>query len=378
MRILHLITRMDGGGSAVSTLVSAIWQLEQGHEVCLGFGPVEASGMSGTERVQLEGRMNKFRGLGGKVVVLPSLERQPGVRDFRAYGEIRRLVSEGFDVVHTHTSKAGALGRLAAWKRAKVVVHTPHGHIFHGYFGKGMTALFTGIERRLASRAHALVALTRAEKADHLRVRIGRPDQWRVIPSGVDVEGIKKRVAAWRESHPDSKMWDAVSVGRLVPVKGMDRLIRAWQKVCAQRPEAGLVIVGDGAERENLEDLCRKLGIEKNIRFAGWSDPVPYLAASRRFVLLSHNEGMGRAVVEAMAAGLPCVVSAVCGLQELVTEACGAVVDADDADAVAAVLLHEQSSNTGQTCRKRAMDYSVEVMGECLQGLYEELLSHAV
>jgi len=321
--------------------------------------------------------LDEFRSAGGEVCLIPSLRRQPSIHDIRAFFQMKRLVNRGFDVVHTHTSKAGILGRLAAWGHADAVVHTPHGHIFHGYFGKVKTAIFIYLERRMAHRTHALVALTRAERDDHLRLRIGRPEQWRVIPSGVNVSEIQQNVMAWQEEHTDARQWDAVSVGRLAPVKGMERLIRAWTRVCGVKPEAHLAIVGDGEEREKLENMCRTLNMENNIHFEGWRDPVPYLAASRCFALLSHNEGMGRVVVEAMASGLPCVVSNVCGLKELVTKDCGAVVNADDANAVADVLLRDWPVSVQLACRERAGAYSVEVMVQALQSLYVELLQSA-
>jgi len=166
-------------------------------------------------------------------------------------------------------------------------------------------------------------------------------------------------------------------VGRLAPIKGMERLIQAWARVCETKPEARLAIVGDGEERDRLEQMSRTLGIENNICFEGWRDPVPYLAASRCFALLSHNEGMGRVVVEAMASGLPCVVSNVCGLKELVIKDCGAVMDANDVNAVAVALLRDWPASVRTACKERARAYSVEVMVQALQGLYDGLLKGA-
>ncbi len=373
MRILHLITRMDGGGSAVNTILCAIGQQQAGHQVTLAFGPSEESKMSSIERGQLEGRMLSFAEAGGEAVVIASMKRSPGLHDISAYREIKQLVARGFDIVHTHTSKAGALGRLAAKGGQAAVVHTPHGHIFHGYFAWLMTAAFITIERRLAANCDALVALTAAERDDHLALGIGRASQWRVIPSGVDVAGLAEQVDAWRSANGDERSWDAVSVGRLAPIKGMDRLICAWAEVKQKCPDARLAIVGDGEERVRLEDMCREMGLSSNVHFAGWSDPVPYLAEARVFALLSHNEGMGRAVVEAFAAGLPCVVADVCGLRELVTQDCGVVLDADDAPTVAAALLTHWGESVPAACRQRAQSYSLQKMLDDLLLLYGAL-----
>lgn len=373
MRILHLITRMDRGGSAVNTLICATEQARAGHQVVLACGPSHESDMSPAEQAAVDEGMRNFEQLGGKVVILPSLLRGIGLHDWRALGQIRRLLWQGFDVVHTHTSKAGALGRIAA-KGMQGVVHTPHGHIFHGYFGALKTALFRWLEYWLARHSDALIALTEAERHDHLQLHIGRPEQWHVIPSGVDVEGIRLRVAAMKQQ--DLPTWDVVSVGRLVPIKGMERLLKAWAEVIKIRPEAKLALVGDGEDRDALQALCRKLGIDACVHFAGWADPLPYLASARCFTLLSYNEGMGRAVVEAMAAGLPCVVSNVCGLQELVDDTVGQVVNADVPQEVATALLKEFPDDVSERLAKRADQYSVKAMIDGLQGVYAHVTSH--
>lgn len=374
MRILHVITRMDGGGSAVNTLISATAQARAGHDVTLAFGPSLESDMSAIERRKVNEGLHAFRDAGGRVEIIPSLLRRPGLHDWRAWRRLRGLLRQGFDIVHTHTSKAGALGRLAADIDSARLVHTPHGHIFHGYFGRLKSLVFLQVERYLAHRTHALIALTKAEMRDHLQLGVGRPEQWHVIPSGVDIDAIATGVRALRRQNPQ-RQWTAVSVGRLVPVKGMDRLLAAWAGVCRRRPDARLAIIGDGPERQRLEALRKDWGLERQVHFAGWRDPIPYLAASRCFVLLSRNEGMGRAVVEAMAAGLPCVVADVCGLTELVTPAVGVRVDADDANAVAAALLEGVHDAMGEAAAERARDFGVEAMVDALERLYARLLA---
>jgi len=369
MKILHLITRMDRGGSAVNTLLSSIEQSRAGHQVTLAYGCSVESDMSPQEQASVDVDIEALKALGGEVVILPSLLRNMGTHDWRAYWEIKILLRQGFDIIHTHTSKAGALGRLAAPR--KLLVHTPHGHIFHGYFGSLKTAVFIAIERILAYRTKGLVALTRAERDDHLALSIGKPEQWSVIPSGVDVRHIGCRVDQLRSQQ--GLQWDAVSVGRLVPIKGMERLIKAWAIVCQQKPEARLALVGDGEERKALQALSCELGIEQQVYFAGWQDPLPFLASARCFSLLSHNEGMGRAVVEAFAAGLPCVVSDVCGLRELVDESVGCVVDAEDSENVAEALLQIWPQAIRETARIRAEAYSVESMMEGLERLYHDV-----
>jgi len=367
MKILHLITRMDRGGSAINTLLSGIEQCRAGHQVTLAYGPSFESDMSLAEQSKVDESIAVFKELGGNIVILSAMLRNMGKHDWQAYKQIKALLLQGFDIVHTHTSKAGALGRLAAKNEA--IVHTPHGHIFHGYFGILKSKVFMMIERYLARRTNALIALTNAERDDHLSLFIGTPEQWHVIPSGVDILHIEQQI---QQLHREIK-WDAISVGRLVPIKGMERLIAAWAKVCVSKPNAKLALVGDGDERYALELLAKKLEITENIHFAGWTDPLPYFASARCFSLLSYNEGMGRAVVEAFAAGLPCVVSDVCGLRELVNTDVGCVVDAEQPEKVAKALLREWNDKTRKAARARAQLYSVETMIHGLEKVYQDV-----
>ncbi|HID35831.1 MAG TPA: glycosyltransferase family 1 protein [Ghiorsea sp.] len=372
MKILHLITRMDGGGSAVNTLLTSTEQARAGHDVTLVSGVSQESDMSDLEQSKVDAGITAFEALGGKVVVLENLKREVGLHDKRAVKDIRALGLDDFDIVHTHTSKAGALGRYAAANSSAKVVHTPHGHIFHGYFGKLKTEIFLKVEQHLAKKTDVLIALTNAERDDHLQLGVGRPEQWVVVPSGVDVEAI----AEWMWEHPVSgahKTWDVVSVGRLVPIKGMERLIQAWEIVVRQHPQAKLALVGDGEDKRSLEKLASRLNIIPNVEFVGWVDPLPELAKAKTFALMSHNEGMGRAVVEAMAAGLPCVVSDVCGLRELVDGSVGKVVDAEDAQAVAQALLTDWPRDIARNTRARADNYSVAAMMQGLDEVYQSL-----
>jgi len=371
MKILHLITRMDRGGSAVNTLLSGIEQCRAGHQVTLAYGPSFESDMSLEEQAKVDEDIGVFKALGGNIVIISAMLRDMGKHDWQAYLEIKDLLQKDFDIVHTHTSKAGALGRLAA--KHETLVHTPHGHIFHGYFGTLKTKLFIIIERFLAHKSNALIALTKAERNDHLALSIGTPEQWRVIPSGVDIHHIEQHIQQLQNTLHNEITWDAVSVGRLVPIKGMERLLAAWAKVCKSKPHAQLALVGDGQERHVLELLARKLGIVDNVHFAGWADPLPYLASARCFALLSYNEGMGRAVVEAFAAGLPCIVSDVCGLRELVDHRVGCVVDAEDPEEVAAALLKQWGNTTRTAARERAKSYAVETMIHGLENVYENI-----
>ena len=371
MRVAHLITRLDRGGSAVNTLLSAIHQAECGHEVWLVAGREEP--MPEAEARLLARDLARFREAGGRLLRVPSLVRAPGLRDAAALAALVRVLgSLRPDLVHTHTSKAGALGRIAARMLGTPVVHTPHGHVFGGYFPRPVERAFLLAERALAPLAARLVALTDTERREQLALGIGRKEQWVVIPSGVDTEAIAARVAAARAEGARPE-YLAVCVARLERVKGVDRLVRAWPHVLGRDPGARLALVGDGPERPALEALARTLGVAEAVYFAGFDDPARWLARARVFVLLSRNEGQGRALVEAMAAGLPAVVGGAPALAEVAGDA-GRVVDADDPAAVADAIVRPWPGDAAARARARAARYGLDAMFTALDRLHAEVL----
>ncbi len=354
MKILHVITRMVHGGAQLNTLMCAAEQARQGHEVTLATGPETGSEGSLLDRVSV------------RMVVLPHLRRDLGLADLRGFWELYRLMGEGFDLVHTHTSKAGFLGRWAAFlRRVPLVVHTPHGHVFQGYFGRSAERLFIWLERLTALITHRLVMLTSGELNDHLAERIAPRSKFVVIPSGVDVESFacSGRVRGQRLG----------SVLRLVEVKGVFDLIEAFGQVCRRFPGCELHLAGDGPCRAELQ---RRIGSLPVVLHGHVDDVAGFLRTLDLFVLPSHNEGMGRAVVEAMASGLPIVATRVSGLPDLVQEGeNGCLVPVRRPDLLAACLekvLSDPSGmdRMGQASRSRAHAFSSRVMYERLERLY--------
>jgi glycosyltransferase involved in cell wall biosynthesis len=184
-KILHVITRLTLGGSTQNTIDTVVALGRKGYEVTL------AAGVQGGEIDVVE----EARDRGCRIVMVPTLVRNvKPLRDFTALWSLFRLIRrERFQIVHTHTSKAGFVGRLAAWvARAPVIVHTPHGHVFFGYFGRSETRLFLWLERLAARLTDRLVMLTEGELEDHRAQRVGRLEQYVVIPSGVNLEKIRR------------------------------------------------------------------------------------------------------------------------------------------------------------------------------------------
>lgn len=401
IRVLHVITRMVKGGAQENTLATVLGVGGAGWESSLATGP--ALGPEGSLEPEC-------MAAGVRLLRVPELVREVSpAQDFTA---LRRLTAlfrkERPQVVHTHTSKAGILGRVAA-RRAKVpvVVHTPHGHVFHSYEGGLKTRLFVHAERACAGMADRLVALTENERREHLELGVGAPEDWVTVHSGVDFapfEAARGTGAGVRAELAIPQ--DAVvigTVGRLVPIKGQSVLIDAFARLAAQYSGLHLLLVGDGELHGELVSQARTCGLRVadrcsgtlrehgpgvgeargTVHFAGLRRDVPrYMAAMDVFTLPSLNEGMGRVLLEAMAMELPCVASRVSGIPDVVDDGVtGTLVPVRDPAALAAavgalVAAPERARMLGRAGRRKAVpDWGARRMVEKLEGLYCELLS---
>ncbi|MFO0707251.1 MAG: glycosyltransferase [Nitrospira sp.] len=341
--IVHIITRLDRGGSAQNTMLTVL-----GHDRT-EFEPVVVAGDPGRWDAQggmaaTEEHRRRLEEKGIRLVLLPSLVRPISLwNDLRALwalvGLLRALRPA---IVHTHTSKAGVLGRLAAWiARVPTVVHTPHGHVFYGHFGPWKSRVFLTIERMLAPLTTTLIALTGSERADHLERGVGVPERFTVIPSGIDVTRFHRarvdgrRIPEWFGCPDDALVIG--SIGWLTDIKGHRVLIDALGLLHREFPRAHVVVVGSGDQYDALRTQAERLGLRERVHLVGHREQVEAcLAGMDCFVLPSLNEGMGRALIEAMAAGLPVVASRVGGIPAIVEhDVNGLLVEAGDSRALA-------------------------------------------
>ena len=345
-KVMHVITRLDHGGSARNTMLTVL-----GHEY-ERFQPIVVAGTSGRWDAQggavaTELNRQRLEAAGVSCCLIDSLTREVNpIKDLLALRALMRLLGrERPALVHTHTSKAGALGRLAAWLSGiPAVVHTPHGHVFYGHFGALASHGFLLVERLLARVTTRLIALTEAERDEHLARRVGPWGRFAVIPSGIDVErfravmGVTGSRPQGLEIPPDAIV--VGSVGWLTPIKGHRFLVEAVARLVPTNPRLHLLIVGSGELQEELNAAARRLGIGHALTLAGPRDDVPdCLACMDIFVLPSLNEGMGRALVEAMAAGRPVVATQVGGVPALIQhQRTGLLVPPADAAALADAL----------------------------------------
>ena len=395
IKLLHIITRFDKGGSAENTFLTVRDLDKDRYDVVLVTGsspPANSPVPSGNpETDAIKANLSALKNGNIPVIAIPQLVREPNFFSDAAafFSLIRILRHERPGIVHTHTSKAGFLGRWAAWLcRIPIIVHTPHGHVFWGYFGRLKTRLFVLLERWTARITTRLVMLTEREKADHMRFRIAPAEKFTVIHSGVDLSRFRPnpaRAGATRTAlEIPVKAMVLATVGRLTAVKGQETLIRATAKCLRQGEKLYLLILGEGELRSNLEALSAELGIAEAVRFLGWRpDVASVINACDIFCLPSLNEGMGKVIVEAMAMGKTVIASDVGGIPDLVVPGeNGILVPPGDSNALAEAILNlcdhpEMRVRMGEEGREKALGYGVESMLHKIDGLYAGLLAES-
>ena len=381
-KIAHIITRLDRGGSTDNTLLTVLGLNPTRYRVTL------VTGMT-TFPSPLVRRLKERPDI--TVRFLPSLLRaiRP-LTDLRALWALYRLCRhERFDLVHTHTSKAGILGRWGAWLAGcRRLVHTSHGSVFTGYYGPVLSRLFVYAERLTAHITDTIITLTPRGVEEHVAWRIAPKEKFRVIPSGVELEGFGSLPAeegpAVRATLGLPQNGPVVgSVGRLDRVKGYDQLVEASAMVLRDRPEAWFVVAGDGQERRALEAQARRLGVAERWLFLGWQEHLePLYHAFDLSVLPSRNEGMGRAAVEALACGRPVVATAVGGLPSVVEDGVtGLLVPPEDPQALASAILQLLEDETarrrmGEAGPQRVRErFSSQAMLDGINQVYRDLLN---
>ena len=387
IKVIHVITRMDRGGSAQNTLLTCLGLTER-YELVLVHGLSSESKMTDWEKQSVRRGIEEAKDHGVRVVPLPSLVRRINLlQDLRAFFSLWRLiVQERPLIVHTHTSKPGIIGRWAA-KMASVpiIVHTPHGHVFYGHFGPLASRFFLVIERFTASNTDRMVALTEGERNDYIVFSVCNPDRIVTIHSGVEIE----RYMAAKVNTEDKKKSLGLNprglvvgtVGWLLPVKGPMYLLKAMARIWQSHPEITLVFVGKGDLEDDLRTEAFRMGVSEKVAFLGWRDDIPEIMQILDiFVLPSLNEGMGRVLVEAMAAGKPVVASKVGGVPDLVSQGeNGLLVQAADANGLAggieSLLANpKKRKEMGTKGKKMAIKYGSDSMVQKIDQLYLELL----
>lgn len=267
--------------------------------------------------------------------IIESFQRSVNpLKDRVAVKEIREIIRKFKPhIVHTHASKAGAVGRLAASKEhVPIIVHTFHGHVFHSYFGKFKTFIYRFAERKLAKKTDAIIAISEIQKTELVsKYKISKADKFRVIPLGFDLRRFKENKEQKRTEFrskygiEENELVIGI-VGRLVPIKNHDLFIDAV-KIASQTTEQKVkaVIIGDGERREELELMAKKAEEESNGKlkfvFTSWIKNVDQALPGLDLLLLtSFNEGTPVSLIEAQAAGVPLISSDVGGVRDVINQ----------------------------------------------------------
>jgi len=385
IKVIHIITRLDKGGSAENTFITVRDLDKARYDVVLIKGTSPPGNLGDLETEAAQANMTAAREHQVRLICLRHL-----VRDLKPFSDVIAFFSllniirrEKPHIVHTHTSKAGILGRWAAWFcRVPIIVHTPHGHIFWGYFNPWQTRLFILLERWTARITTAIVTLTPQEKEDHLHFGIAPEKKFKIIHSGVDIERYIRPVVDIKEIRKSLNLPDGSFVvgtlGRLTPIKGHIHLLKAAENILPGRPDTFFVFVGEGELHDDLHKFAAKAGIAENVRFPGWrADVESVLSVFDVFVFPSLNEGMGKAIVEAMAIGKPVIASDVGGIPALVVQGeNGILVPPADSKALAEAIMAlyanpEKRAELGERGREKALAYSSEAMLNKISRLYE-------
>lgn len=402
LRILHISTRLILGGSQENTVLSCEGQARLGHEVHLAFGPIY-----GPEGSMLE-RVERFRTDDARRITtheVPSLVRELSpVRDWRCLRELKRLVVRlQPDVVHTHSSKAGILGRAAAWSARRraaperrgrpAVVHTIHGPPFHKYLSHARNTLYIAAERLAAKRCHVIVSVADAMTTQYRAAGIGTPEQYVTVRSGMEADTFlhappgqtRDAVRAKLGLAPDDFVIGTVA--RLAELKGHDDLLDAVGQTLRDDPRWKLLWVGDGWMTDRLVARVDQMGLGRKVVRTGLVPPDQVASHIRAMDVLCHpsyREGLPRTVPQALLCGVPVVASDADGTAEAVEHArTGLLVPVGDtaklADALRWMADHpEQRRRMAEEGRASCrVLFSAETMVDQLERVYADALARA-
>ena len=342
IRVVHVIARMNVGGPAV-LIANTIRELNgpNGNGSEIDRSDFEISLVTGTcgpdeqdylLTQALDVEAIRIDGLGRSV--------RPWADATSVASLVRVLRRLQPDIVHTHTAKAGVLGRMAARRvhPRPAIVHTYHGHLLHGYFSAPKTTVVVAIERRLATISDRLLAVGPQVRDDLLAAGIGRADQYEVIAPGLVDPDLPDRAWARAELGLPAQGPVFSMMGRLTGIKRPDRFAAAVAQVAAQRPDAVFAVAGSGDRAEELAEAVRANSLP--IRMLGWrSDVTTVLAASDAMVLTSDNEGTPLSLIQAGMAGLPVVATDVGSVRDVVQgDVTGILVAPTDAAVAEGIL----------------------------------------
>ncbi len=378
-KILRIITRLNIGGPAIQAITLA--NSMPNH--LLVYGSLDTD----------EGDMLNFLKLkNDNYIYLPELQRPIKlIADIKAFIKIIKIIIKFQpDIIHTHTAKAGLVGRSAAIfariiinKKYKII-HTYHGHVFSGYFGNVKTKLFIYLEKLLSLFSHSIITISNQLQSELVHTyKITNKKKCHIIPLGFNLERFlnadKNAIRKEFNIKPSTKI--CINVGRLVPIKNQKFLIEAFAKLLKKQPDTCLLIVGDGTLKHQLKQQVNSLNITQKIIFCGWRQDMPNLYASASLNLLtSINEGTPVAIIEAGATATPSLSTDVGGIKDVITNnQTGFLIEANSSTQIFADKINHLLNNISQCSKvginaknKVLQEYSFNKLTENLINLYKK------
>jgi len=389
MKIVHIITRLILGGAQENTLITCRLLAERGHDVTLITGPA----------IGPEGELfNQTKGQKYKVIVLDKLIRAIcPVCDCISYFQIKKQLEKiQPDIVHTHSAKAGILGRFAAhslkgkWgQNLPAVVHTIHGLAFHPYQSQWLNKLYIAAEKAAAKRTDFFLSVANAMTKHALAAGIGRGEQFVTAYSAIDEEQFLKPVGEQRIKEFRSKYTIAddaivvIAIARLFMLKGHDYIIESARKLAGQYENVIWLFVGDGILADKYKNQIARLGLTDRFRFTGLLPPDAIPLAIQSSDILVHcslREGLARTLPQAMLCGKPAISFDVDGAREVVNENTGRLIEPKNAEQLIAACseliedgqLRERLGSAGRESVKEK--FAPETMVDTIEEVYKELL----
>ncbi len=383
MKIVHIITRLILGGAQENTLITCKLLAQRGHDVTLITGP--ALGPEGQLFKQTKNQ--KY-----KTVVINSLRRQINpFHDIPAYRAIKKHLKEiQPDIVHTHSAKAGILGRFAAHSLGNMkVVHTIHGLAFHPYQNELINKFYIAVEKSAAKRTDFFISVADAMTNQVLAAGIGHPEQFTTAYSAIEEDDFLQPISeqlkrTFRQKYGIAE--DAivlVTIARLFMLKGHDYIIESAKTLSRQQKNAIWLFVGDGNLSEHYKKQVRYLGLSEKIKFTGLLPPrqIPVaIASSDILVHCSLREGLARTLPQAMLCAKPAVSFDVDGAREVVNEKTGRLIEPKNVEQLinACAELIENAdlrSKLGKAGRESVKDkFAPNTMVDTIETIYRKLL----
>jgi len=384
IKVLRVIARLNVGGPALHVAYLSAGLADRGYDTTLVAGKVGA----GEESMAFVAEQR-----GVRIETLDDLHREIApLRDLRTILRLARLIrSERPTILHTHTAKAGAVGRIAALlagdARPPVIVHTFHGHVLRGYFNPALTAAFRLLEQLLARVATKLVAVSPEVRDDLVALGVAPAAKFAVVRLGIELD---ERVDYDEEGRKATRRLLGIPpdafvvgwIGRMTAVKRTEDIARTLQALVERGVDGYLCLVGDGPDRTRLERRMHELGVAKRCLFVGYQENVArFYDAMDVLLLTSVNEGTPVSVIEALAAGRPVVATRVGGVSDVVRDGVdGFLAEVADVESLAARLAElagdpELRTRMGNAGRAHVVDrYAVERLVDDIDRLYRSLL----